>query len=71
MGNDLFNSVNTNRHYNEKLSESDDISCLPLEDVENLLQKCANELGLDFEPEPSKEVTLDPKMAEIKKWLKS
>ena len=76
MGNDLFNSSNTNRHYNESIPTSDDISCIPLEEVENLLKKCAKELGMDFEPEQFKEKTDTQKtdaqkMAEVKKWLKS
>jgi len=71
MVNDLFNSINTNRHYNEKIEANNDISCLPLEEVENLLEKCAKELGMDYEPEQFKDTTEDQKMTEIKNWLKS
>ena len=71
MRNDLFNSINTNRHYNEEVATSDDISCIPVEEVENLLKKCANELGIDYEPEQFKEKAEGQKMAEVKKWLES
>ncbi|MBQ2937880.1 MAG: hypothetical protein IJE05_03245 [Clostridia bacterium] len=71
MGKDLFNSINTNRHYNEELPTSDEISCIPLEEVEKLLKKCANELGIDYEPGQFKEKTEDQKIEEVKKWLKS
>lgn len=71
MGKDLFNSSNTNRHYNEKIPTSDDISCIPLQEVENLLEKCAYELGIDFKSELSEEKPENQTMLEIKKWLKS
>ena len=71
MGNDLFNSINTNRHYNEKMDTSDDISCIPLEEVDNLLKKCAKEVGIDYEPEESQDKTEQQKMTEVKNWLKS
>lgn len=43
---------------------------VPIEEVEDLLKKCAAELGIDFEPEKEKEKTEEQKqMEKIKEWL--
>ena len=44
---------------------------VPIEEVENLLKKCAAELGMDYEPEEEKQKTEEQKqMEEIKEWLR-
>ena len=43
-----------------------------LKEVDELLKKCAYELGMDYEPESyeSKETDEQKQMKEIKEWLK-
>lgn len=45
---------------------------VPLKEVEELLKKCAYELGIDYEPESdeTKETDEQKQMKEIKEWLK-
>lgn len=38
--------------------------------VENLLAKCAAELGMDWEPEEKEEAEEQKQMREIKEWLR-
>lgn len=47
---------------------------VPLKEVEELLKKCANELGIDYEPEleECEEETNEKKqMKEMKEWFKA
>lgn len=44
---------------------------VPIEEVDDLLKKCAAELGMDYEPEEEKEKTEEQKQIEkIKEWLR-
>lgn len=47
---------------------------VPLKEVKELLKKCANELGIDYEPELEEceeEKNEKKQMEEIKEWLKA